>query len=109
MEEVSVTQTLIFSADRCTGCKICELTCSMVKSGEYNPQKSYIKLIRNWEMDVNIATLNLKCDFCGKCVEWCPTDAISFVTFEEAAIFRKKNMIGDFPVPWIGCAMGTGN
>lgn len=96
-------KTLIFHADRCTGCGICELVCSMAKHGEYNPKRSHIKIIKNWEMDVNIATLDLGCDYCTNCVKWCPTNAIDFVTLEEAAILRKKNKIGAFPAPLRNC------
>ena len=93
---------LIVDADKCTGCRVCELVCSMEKLGEYNPKKSYIKVIRNMEMDVNIIALDIRCDFCDKCVEWCLPGALKFVSLEEAAISRKKDKIGSFPVPLLG-------
>lgn len=94
-------KSLIFYGDRCTGCKICEMICSMGKYKEYNPSKSYIRILRNWELDVNIAALDLRCDFCNRCVSWCPTAAIKFVDLAEAAILRKNNPIGTFPAPLI--------
>jgi len=94
MEEV-----LIVDGDKCTGCGICELICSIEKRGEYNPKKSYIKVMRNREMDFNIIALDIKCDFCSKCVEWCPTKALKFVSWEEAAIIRKENKAWIFPAP----------
>jgi len=93
---------LIVDTDRCNGCEVCELVCSMAKHGEYNPKKSYIKLIRNREMDVNIVAVDVKCDFCNKCVEWCLPGALKFVTLEEAAVIRKENRIGIFPAPLLG-------
>ena len=45
----SLNKTLIFNVGCCTGCKICELICSMAKHGEYNPKKSHIRILRNWE------------------------------------------------------------
>ena len=99
MEEVFRTKVLIFDAEKCTGCKVCELVCSMGKHGEYNPQKSCIKILRNWEMDVNVAALDLHCNFCNECVDWCGSKAIRFVAFEEAAALRKSNRMGIFPVP----------
>ena len=92
-------KVLIQDADKCTGCRVCELVCSMTKFGEYNPKKSYIKVMRNREMDVNIIALDIKCDFCNECVEWCLPKALKFVTLEEAAVIRKENKIGSFPVP----------
>ena len=90
---------LIVDADRCTGCRVCELVCSMAKHGEYNPKKSLIRLIRNREMNVDIVALDINCDFCGKCVEWCLPDALKLVGSAEAAVIRKQNRIGVFPAP----------
>jgi len=92
-------KVLIVDADKCTGCRVCELVCSMTKFGEYNPKKSYIKVIRNREMDVNIIALDSKCDFCNECVDWCLSKALKIVTLEQAAILRKENRIGSFAVP----------
>ena len=90
---------LIVDGEKCTGCRVCELICSSVKSGEYNPEKSCIKVMTNMELDVHIPVISLKCDLCGKCIEWCFTKAIRFVSWEEAAILRKKAKIGQFPAP----------
>ena len=94
-------KVLIVDGDRCTGCKVCELICSMARSGEYNPKKSCIKVLRNMELDVNIPVIAVTCDFCGKCAEWCFHDAIRFVDVEEAAIMRKEAKVGCFPAPVI--------
>ena len=93
---------LIVDSDRCTGCRVCELACSMARTGEYNPSNSCIKVLRNAELNVNIPVINVRCDFCGKCVEWCFQEAIRFVSLEEAAIMRKEAKIGCFPAPIIG-------
>ena len=95
-------KALIADADRCTGCEICELMCSIAKQGECNPKKSYIKVMKNKEMDVNIPILSVECDFCGKCTESCPGDALKFVSLQEAALLRKAVKIGSFPVPLFG-------
>lgn len=93
-------KVLIVDADKCTGCRVCELICSMAKHGEYNPQKSYIRVLKNREMDVNIVAVDPRCDSsCNLCVKGCLPGAIRFVTLGEAAILRKANRIGVFPVP----------
>ena len=98
---MSKTKVLIFDADKCTGCRICELVCSMINHGEYNPYKSRIRLIRNKVMEVNIITLDATCDgACNRCVENCPMEALEFVCVEEAAIIRgKEPKMGKFPAP----------
>ena len=30
--------------EKCTGCKLCELACSAVKTGQFNPRESRIKV-----------------------------------------------------------------
>ena len=90
---------MIVDGDKCTGCEVCELVCSMVRSGEYNPQKSCIRVLRNMELDVSIPVIEATYDFCGKCTEWCFSEAIRFVDLEEAAIIRKEAKSGYFPAP----------
>lgn len=98
-------KALIGDVDRCTGCSICELICSMTKQGECNPKKSYIKVMRNKETDINIPILSVECDFCGKCVECCPSKVLKFVSLQEAALMRKEVKLGSFPLPLFGRIM----
>ena len=95
-------KALIVDVDKCTGCKICELICSMAKHGECNPKRSFIRVMTNKEMDVNIPAVSMACNFCGKCVECCPPKALKFVSLPEAALLRKGSKIGSFPVPLLG-------
>jgi carbon-monoxide dehydrogenase iron sulfur subunit len=97
--ESSSDKVLVVDADQCTGCSVCELICSMSKHGEYNPRKSYIRVMRNREMSVDIVARSARCDLCGKCVEWCLPRALKIVSFSEAAVIRKRNRIGTFPIP----------
>ena len=101
MSNTNLNKCMIVDTDNCSGCRICELICSMVKFGEYNPHKSHIKLIRNREMDVNIIATDSQCDFCGTCIQWCPHDALTIVDTKEAALIRRKNKIGKFPAPMV--------
>jgi carbon-monoxide dehydrogenase iron sulfur subunit len=92
-------KVLIVDGDKCTGCQVCELICSMVRSGEYNPQKSSIKILKNREMGVNIPVIGVTCYSCGKCADWCFYQALRFVSIEEAFILMKEAKIGCFPAP----------
>ena len=95
-------KVLIVDIDKCTGCRICELVCSIVKQGEFRPKGSYIKVFKNKEMDINIIALGTKCDYCGACVEWCLPQAIRFVSLEEAIIKYKGTKAGSIPAPMFG-------
>ena len=93
---------LMVDGDKCTGCCVCELVCSMARCGEYNTKHSYIRIIKNKELDVNIPVVCTECLLCGKCVEWCFPEALKLADVKEAAIIRKKGKIGHFPVPLVG-------
>lgn len=94
-------KAIILDADACTGCRVCELICSMAKHGEYNPKKSYIRVIANSDFGVYLPVLLTNCDFCGKCTEWCPNQAISLHDMGKAAIMQRKSKIGQFPIPFV--------
>ncbi len=94
-------KAMILDGDVCTGCRVCELACSMAKQGEYNPKKSYIRVIANNDFGVYIPALKTECDFCGKCIELCPEDALEISELGEAAIMMRKCKIGRFPIPLI--------
>ena len=91
--------SIVVDAEKCTGCRICELICSITKQREYNPRKSYIRVLFNNEFGVYIPVLKTDCDFCGRCVEWCPTKALKITNSKEAAIIRTKSKMGSFPIP----------
>jgi carbon-monoxide dehydrogenase iron sulfur subunit len=64
---------LLYLADRCTGCRTCELACSMAHDNVFNPTKSRIRV--QLEGVPELFTVNV-CKSCGipPCKEACPTD-----------------------------------
>ena len=61
----------------CTGCKECEVVCSLYHFGECNPERSAIRVIRR-ERNGLVEPLPLVCQQCEEapCMEACPTDAL---------------------------------
>lgn len=60
----------------CTGCQLCQLACSAVHEGTFNPEKARLKIIHEYtEEGIHIASKH--CIFCKKCEEACPVGAIS--------------------------------
>ena len=51
--------------DKCTGCRICEIACSIKNDGEANPVKSRIRIVRI-ETEGNAQSFPV---LCLKCVE----------------------------------------
>lgn len=61
--------------DRCRGCGLCELVCSILHEGEANPNVSRIKVEKDRENYNFKPSVCLQC-INPKCMHACPTDAI---------------------------------
>ena len=63
---------------KCTGCRTCQLLCSLYHFGESNPTKSAVRVIR-MERDGLVNSFPLVCQQCepAPCIDVCPTQAIS--------------------------------
>lgn len=83
-------KVLVAEVDACTGCKICELVCSMNREGEYRPSQSCIRIVRNKDLDVNFPILTAQClqrfPDCTKCAEFCPAKCLRFIPTKEAVL-----------------------
>lgn len=76
---------------QCTGCRVCELTCSFVKAKVFSPLKSRVKVIRlEPGLDFPIA-----CRHCldAPCVKACPT----------GALYKENGITKITPSKCIGC------
>lgn len=61
----------------CTGCRECEVVCSLYHFGECNPERSAIRVVRS-EKDGLVESLLLVCQQCeqASCIEACPDEAL---------------------------------
>lgn len=59
---------------KCTGCRVCEIICSLEHAGVINPKRARIKVYTRWPDDFTISV----CQQCKTpaCVEACPTGAL---------------------------------
>lgn len=60
---------------RCTGCKLCQIVCSVANFGENNPKKAGIRIVSKLFTEARYEVI--VCDQCGECIDVCPFDAIS--------------------------------
>lgn len=65
---------LIHHPDRCTGCRTCQMVCSVTHGGSCGPSGSRITLdFRGLEV---VAAFGVDCDRCARCASTCPTGAL---------------------------------
>lgn len=73
-----MSRLIAVAHQKCTGCRTCQLLCSLYHFGESNPSKSAIYVIR-MERDGLVSCLPLVCQQCqpAPCIDACPTQALS--------------------------------
>lgn len=82
----------------CNGCRMCEMMCSYkLTGGEFNPRKARIKVVKLDEMGICLPIRREGMSHCkptdGKlppCVEFCPTGALMYCTYQEAIRRRQE-------------------
>ncbi|MHB1006712.1 MAG: 4Fe-4S dicluster domain-containing protein [Chloroflexota bacterium] len=70
---------------KCTGCKLCELACSAVKTGTFAPREARIKVTLVDIPEIPVPTLLDSCDYCfgnPVCVRFCLPEAIVWKDME---------------------------
>lgn len=67
---------LIFNQEKCTGCELCSLVCSMKHENVMNTAKARIQITTIQREDgVKVFKANV-CNQCGRCIRSCPEGAI---------------------------------
>lgn len=67
--------------EKCTGCKLCELACSAVKTGAFNPRDSRIKVCLVGIPEIPVPIILDTCDYCfgsPVCVPLCLPKAMEW-------------------------------
>lgn len=79
--------------DKCVGCRLCEISCSMSKENVFNPKKARIKVFMIGIPELPVPIFSRHCDTCGgkpQCLKYCP---VGCITFDEANPKRDKKSI----------------
>ena len=79
---------LKFYPEKCVGCRVCEEVCAELYFKVKEAEKSSIRIS---EKDGKFETT--VCNQCGKCIDLCPTDAIS-VNSAGVVMINKKECVG---------------
>ncbi|MFW9800174.1 MAG: 4Fe-4S dicluster domain-containing protein, partial [Candidatus Thorarchaeota archaeon] len=83
---------LAIDANTCTGCRNCELACSVIHTQTFNPARSRIRILKDENQSLIVPMVCLQCQD-ALCESACPTGAI--VENEKGTLFvREENCIG---------------
>jgi len=61
-------------SELCSGCRACQVLCSLARFGVNNPKKSALQIIGHFP-EPGVYEINI-CSQCGVCAEECPVEAI---------------------------------
>ncbi|SDB96928.1 MULTISPECIES: 4Fe-4S dicluster domain-containing protein [unclassified Candidatus Frackibacter] len=86
-------KTLLINPKKCTGCRTCELVCSLEHEGEFNPSLSRVTMINFPE---EIVTIPVTCFHCQEpsCRQACPVGAIEKDDEIGAVVIDDNQCIG---------------
>ena len=93
--------------EKCTGCRTCEVSCSLKTTGQSNPARSRIKVIRFEETGAYHNYVPMVCQQCSTplCMEACAVNAISKNEETGAMIVDQDACVG-CRVCSIACPIG---
>ncbi len=67
---------ILVDAEKCTGCKTCELACCFIRAQVFNPRRARIKVIDFAYIGCSYPVTCIQCTK-PKCIEVCPKGALS--------------------------------
>ncbi|MBW1838685.1 MAG: 4Fe-4S dicluster domain-containing protein, partial [Deltaproteobacteria bacterium] len=84
---------LFIEFEKCTGCRICEIACSLYQKGVCSPIKSAIRIIK-WEKEgVDVPIVCQQCES-PLCAAVCPSDAIFRDLRTGAMLVNEERCVG---------------
>lgn len=89
-----VRYILTVDPDRCDGCRLCEMICSLKKTGDLiSPTKARVRVMKRETMGVDIPVVCRQCED-PPCRDLCPTNAITRHHETGAIVIDDKRCIG---------------
>jgi Fe-S-cluster-containing hydrogenase component 2 len=103
--EIRMVKTLRIVPQKCTGCMQCELACSWIQTGTFQPSRSVIR-VNVFDEEASYAPYT--CVQCNEawCMNACPVNAIAIDPVTQAKIVLERLCVGCH-LCTIACPFGT--
>ncbi|MGB4171693.1 MAG: 4Fe-4S dicluster domain-containing protein [bacterium] len=97
-----MSKILMLAPEKCSGCRTCEIVCSVNKIKAFNPKTARISVLMYDEAAISVPMMCLQCDD-PACMKVCPTGAITkgedgTVTIEEKKCIGCKLCVSACPL-----------
>lgn len=83
---------LLVNPSLCTGCRLCELVCSLRHEKQFNPERSRIRILKVERSGLDVPITCLHCNP-AYCIKVCPTGAMVRDEETGAVVIRSENCI----------------
>ena len=103
-EVVVIKKHLSVDINKCTGCRMCELACAMVREKVFNPKKARIRVYLIGIPAVPIPVYTRKCDACGgdpTCVKYCEVGALIYSEENPKQDKKKILLAEELALEWL--------
>jgi carbon-monoxide dehydrogenase iron sulfur subunit len=88
-----MNKTLVIDYERCTGCRNCEMACSVYHVQACNPAKSAVRVVKRERQGLNVPIVCQQCEKAA-CADICPVQAISRDADTDAMIVDEDLCVG---------------
>lgn len=72
---------LVFRPEKCIGCKVCEVACSVSKSGSVDPRAARLRIEARYTKSGELLVQDHVCNKCTVCVKVCPCHALEVTEY----------------------------
>jgi len=100
-----MNRILVVDYKKCTGCRNCEMACSVAHAQASNPAKSAVRVVRGAQEGLNVPII---CQQCEKpaCANTCPVQAISRDE-KTGALVTDYNLCVGCRMCMVACPLGA--
>ena len=94
LQDGAYLRRLYANVRKCTGCRICELVCSLRSEKKFSPRKSRIRVSSVWPYPgLDVPVFCRQCDN-PPCVKNCPTDSLTRDSVSGILLLNEEKCIG---------------